>query len=166
VSHESAYYDSCVFIRSCDVRSPDCAACQALLDPAQIAWRVALSDLCAAESMMKEYVEQFEIQCISLGLEFTHVTMAEIQVAAKTRTALKKRLSNLGCAGRDWKHIMAAVAAAVEVIVTTDNDFSNPKDKARRGKSGTAPVEALLRSELSLVVLSPTAAQLTLGKSA
>ena len=129
---ESAYYDTCIFLYSLNHQLAEHDMCQHLVDPGRITWTVSFSpELSKAEATIGEYLERFEIECARQGVDLRPMPTATGAAAAKKHLALKKTLNKYGFSGKDWRHLMAAVAAKVQVLVTVDKDYWDPRNKAQ-----------------------------------
>ena len=123
-----------------------------------ISWAVCIfPGLIAGESTIKEYVEQFEVGCIRNGIEVRRVGEAEVGAEARKHVDLKKKLRQHGFVGRDWRHLMAAVAAKARVLVTVDEDFWDPENKSqRKSKRRLVRVKSMIEAELEVKVRLPS----------
>lgn len=154
---ESYYYDSSIFGNALNESFDESASCQRILDPAEIGWMVSIcSELIAAETTFGEYVSQFEITCASAGVVLNLVEVAAIAPVAKKHNAHKKALANIGFSGVDWKHLMAALSVPCRFLVTTDQDFFDPANKAKKGGKGQR-VSKYFSTNFSLSVVLPSA---------
>lgn len=153
---ESAYYDSCIFLESLNAGHNEHEACCQLVDASRISWRVSFSpELTAAEATLQEYLDRFEVECASHGVDLHRVTPAAANAAARQNQALKRRLSKRGFRGNDWRHLMGAVASGAHALVTVDPDYWDPQNKAqakakRRLDNVKRAIEASLTVEIRL----------------
>jgi hypothetical protein len=161
-----AFYDTVIFELSLNHRDVDHAPCRALLDVdgGAVAWCIVISAVTRGEATLSEYLDELERRCAMQGVEWLEVRSEDISATVRQRRPLKVRLEQTGMQSRDIKQVFAAAWAVVEVFVTRDRDFFDPKDKSRRGKKARgSSVRDLLRDELSIEPLFPAEALRHLG---
>ena len=157
---ESAYYDTCIFLASLNDDHQESEACGRLLDVPRISWTVSLCpELSAGESAAQEYIQRFEIECASHGVELMPVAPAAAAATSKKHLGLKKLLVQRGFGARDWKHLMAAATADAKVLLTVDPDFWDPRNKAQPdARRRVVEVKKAIESCLPLKIRLPSEA--------
>lgn len=151
------YYDTCVFGHHLNPTHPESESCTLLLDVSKIKWTVYFGEVSRVELKIGEYIDAFETQCALHGISVACVPLKTADATAKQHRGLKKRLTLLGFRGPDWKHLMGAVSAAVQYLLTADRDYWSPAAKATR-KSKTVPQDVLrlIRDETGVRVSLPS----------
>lgn len=164
-SSTRAFYDTNIFLLAINTADPDNKACHALLDIDTVTWRIILSAITRGEATLHEYLDQLEQRCALQGVEWVEVPQSAIAATIKQHKTLSAKLKQAGMQSVDIKQVFAAVAGDATLLITRDQDFLDPKDKARPGKKtrGNA-VSKLLAGELDLEVLFPKAAQARLTR--
>ena len=131
----SNYYDSCIFGNATNPAHSDYDGCVRATDVGRINRCVALCpDIISAElPSVAEFVEEFLVYCELNGVATLVLALSDAKAAARSHRAHKKILEEYGFQGQDWNHLMAAAHADSDVILTTDEDFFDPRNKASRG---------------------------------
>jgi hypothetical protein len=156
---DSAHYDTCVFLCSLNEDHSESAACVRLLDVSRITWAISFSALSLEEATASEYIQQFEIECVSNGVDISKVPLRESQTTSQKHVAEKKRLRQHGFVGNDWMQLMAAVASRSSVLLTTDADFWDPRNKAQPGaKRRLDGVKRAIESSFGVAIRLPSEA--------
>ena len=157
---ESAYYDTCVFLESFNRGHKEYEACIRLLNTEQITWSVRFcAELCSGESSIGEYISNFEINCVMNGIEAINIPISNAKKTSKKYPTLKRTLNQKGFGGRDWTHLMAAVASESQVFCTTDLDFWDPANKrTAKAKVRRIAVQREIESILPIRIYLPSEA--------
>jgi hypothetical protein len=150
------YYDTCVFLLQRNTAHPQCVACAELLDVSRIKWSVLYGELSRSEAPIGELLDAFEIACAQAGVQVNYISVDRAQEAAKVNSSLKRHLKKFGFHGRDWKHLMAALAGKTQLLLTDDRDFWNPAAKAAAGRPPDGPVRQLIRKRLGIGIELPS----------
>lgn len=152
------YYDTCVFGNSLNVTHGDHEGCSFVLSKENVKWVVAFSrDLSAAENpSCVSAIDAFMLEAAFSGLNFIEVALAEAKSAAKGRAAQKKFLLQLGFGGADWNHLCGAIHSNSEVILSTDDDFFDPSNKAGRRARPLSRVADYISENLGIEVRRPS----------
>jgi hypothetical protein len=154
----SNYYDSCIFGNATNPAHSDYQGCVRATDIEQISRCVALCpDIIRAElPSVAEFVDEFLVYCELNGVTTLVLTLADSKFSAKQHRAHKKVLEDFGFLGHDWNHLMAAVKADSDVILTTDEDFFDPRNKsARSSAKKQSRVSSYISREFGISVRRP-----------
>lgn len=128
---KSAYYDSCVFLNSLNMTHKEYKSCSHIVDAANIQWLVYFcSELISSETTASELLVAFEISCASAGAVCFDVSAEDGKKQSKKRLPLKRALAKLQLKSRDFLHLMCAVHAGAESLITVDPDFWDASNKA------------------------------------
>ena len=129
------YYDACLFGNASNGASADHDGCVKATTVANINWAIACcSEIVLSEfPSVTEFFNQFFVYCALSGVARIDVTLAEAKATAKLHRHHKNPMRQLGFDGNDWNHLMAAVHACSDEIITTDEDFFDPSNKSNRG---------------------------------
>ena len=132
---KTRYYDSCVFGNALNCTHQSHLGCVNVTTVSLINWHLACcTELTAAElPSVNEFLSALIVACASNGISFLEVSLQEAKQAAKKNRASQKAFRQLGFDGHDWNHLMAAVHINAVEILTTDNDFIDPANKASGG---------------------------------
>ena len=157
---DSAYYDTSVFLQSLNSEHDEHEASKRLLDARRITWSVGICvELSSAESTAAEYIEKFEVECASSGINFIRVSNEESRRVSRRHVPLKRKLSECGFAGRDWLHLMSAVVCGSRALCTTDLDFWDPSNKANpKARKRKVFVQRQIEDSLPIKILLPSEA--------
>lgn len=108
--HQSAYYDSCIFLNAQNPTHRDHLACLAITTPENISWIVWVCvELITAETTAGELVSAFEINCAANGVLVVHANAAPAATFAKRYKNEKIKLRKLQLKDRDFLHLMCAM---------------------------------------------------------
>jgi hypothetical protein len=126
------HYDSCVFGNASNATHAHHEGCLRSTSVEHIDWPVSLcTELVFAElPSAEEYVKNFLVYCVVSGVLVLDCALSDCKQEAKRRRAHKKPLTQLGFQGHDWNHLMAASHNVAVQILTTDQDFFDPANKA------------------------------------
>lgn len=152
------YYDACLFGNALNSSHASYDGCVRFVTVDSIDWEIA----CCPEIVLsefpsiREFFEQFFVYCALSGIVYRHVTLAEAKATSKIHRAHKRPLSILGFQGNDWNHLMAAVGEKCGEIITTDEDFFDPLNKANPGASKKSKVVATyIKNKFKIIVVMP-----------
>src|SRR4051794_16491340 len=111
----SVYYDTCLFLHTRNPAHKESKACARLLPPSIVSWTVCISsEISTGEATIKEFLEQCMVQWTLNGVALKDVKLTESKARAKSATAEKKALHQIGFRGNDFNHLMAALHAGAE----------------------------------------------------
>ncbi len=155
---ESAYYDTCIFLEALNRSHPESKHCSHLLDVRHISWIVVVShELSRAESTAEEFIEKFEIACVSQGVDFIGIPLSAIRNSSRKYHPFKRWLTQRGFSSRDWKHLMSAVTGSAKTFVSVDPDYWDPRNKAiPHASSRSDDVKREIERRLPLEVRLPS----------
>jgi hypothetical protein len=155
---ESAYYDTCIFLQSQNDEHKEHEACRQLIDTSRISWTVSCClELSAAESTVEEYLNQFEIGCALHGVDLRRISLGAAKAVSKENRGLEKSLRLQGFTGNDWNHLMAAVAVESMVLLTTDPDYWDPRNKSQpKAKKQLVEVKRVIEATLPIKIRLPS----------
>jgi len=135
-----------------------CTDCKKIVDVESIKWGVSICSeaICAECPGLTEYIEQFEINCVRSDVDITTVSLSEARATGKSYVALKKQLNQLSFSGYDWHHLCAAISSKVTAIVSVDEDFFDPANKANpRARKKSDKVKRLIESNTEILIIKP-----------
>ena len=153
----SLYYDTCIFLHGLNPQDRSHRHCSRLLDLPSISWRLAICrELSAAEAAIGEYLDRFEISCISAGVAIEVVALSGARVHARKYKGLKRELSRIGFGGNDWWHVMACAAIGIEALCSADEDYFDPANKRNpKAKKKSSAVRDEIERTLRIDILRP-----------
>ena len=151
------YYDSCIFGNSLNPAHPDHEGCCLVTSVNNIEWSVGFCEelVCAELPSCVEFLASFFSYCTSSGIKVVTSELSRGKEVAKKYRAQKKALEVLGFRGNDWNHLMIAVGCDAEEILTTDEDFFDPANKAVSAKKPKKRVQSYIEKEFDILVVRP-----------
>lgn len=125
------YYDTCVFEHSVNACCKDYASCLKILNPEIVTWDVCFSRyVTLSESSISELLNSIEVELTRNGITVIDVPEASVKRCQKPMRKHKKALRLMGFCGADWLHLCAASSVCVDKLVSSDEDFFDPWNKA------------------------------------
>lgn len=149
------YYDTCIFLHGSNADSGSHEHCVRILNFMNIDWTVAFSrDITLSEAPIEELINQFEIGCAMNGVVYATPTLEDAKRSARSKVQEKRQLRQLGFQGADWNHLCAADSVSARALVSDDEDFIDPANKANPGsKRKLSRVKEFIEDRFSIRVL-------------
>lgn len=151
------YYDTCIFELSVNLMDRNYSHCSFITDCSNIVWDVCTCpDIIASEASIDELLLAFEIECARNGVNYLKISLDDAKAAGRQCAAEKRQLRQFGFSGNDWFHLCAAKAVPSAALVTCDEDFFDPSNKACRGaKKLKSRVKQFIKDRFAIVVIKP-----------
>lgn len=156
--NKSAYYDSCIFLNALNTTHREHAGCLSVTTPSNIKWIVLVCvDLISAETTATELVSAFEVNCALTGVILVHAQLSAAKELGAKHKNEKKKLKKLQLKDRDFLHLMCAMSAGANSLLTVDLDFWDARNKANPGaKRLLAATKNVVESLFQVKILSPS----------
>lgn len=156
-SLERSHLDTSVFGAASNPKHRDHTDSLHLLESCQPRCVWCLSDLALSEATFHEYIHRWELEAASRGVLVVRTT------TTNGTAKLRKALQQVGLHGTDIRHVFCAMANTCATLVSADEDFVDPKAKAKKRRRGASvspcPVLSSLLTSEGVMILMPTGAR-------